>query len=155
MKDELMFEYLFIDGEFKPDEFMETQEEYGNSTPGKNEFAAKMQKRYKRASVDVVNLMELTPNSPTLGTIRFQLLKSSTSAAANYRAVCRARSRNEFFAKLSITVEETDETLFWMEVLNESIIKVDRAELAIMLKEWTEFIKVVSKARKTASDNKY
>lgn len=44
-----------------------------------------------------------------MATIRFQLIKSVTSTAANYRAVCRARSDREFFAKISILVEEVEE----------------------------------------------
>jgi len=38
-----------------------------------------------------------------------QLLRSGTSVAANYRAVCRARSRQEFLAKLSVVIEEADQ----------------------------------------------
>jgi four helix bundle protein len=49
-----------------------------------------------------------------------QLLRSSSSVGANYRAVCRARSQAEFHSKLSIVVEEADESIFWMEVLIEA-----------------------------------
>jgi four helix bundle protein len=48
-----------------------------------------------------------------------QLIRSATSAAANYRAACRARSRREFAARLGVVIEETDETLFWLELLEE------------------------------------
>jgi four helix bundle protein len=41
-----------------------------------------------------------------------QLLRSGTAVAANYRAVCRARSKAEFISKISIVVEEADETVF-------------------------------------------
>jgi four helix bundle protein len=46
-----------------------------------------------------------------------QLIRSSSSVAANYRAATRARSDGEFFAKICIVVEEADETLFWLEYL--------------------------------------
>lgn len=46
-----------------------------------------------------------------------QLLRSATSVAANYRAVCRARSRADFVAKMGVVVEEADETEFWLELL--------------------------------------
>lgn len=46
-----------------------------------------------------------------------QLMRSCTSVAANYRAMCRARSDRERYAKLCIAVEEADETLFWLELL--------------------------------------
>ena len=49
--------------------------------------------------------------------IGHQLLRSGSSVAANYRAVCRARSHREFIAKLGIVEEEADETLFWLEFL--------------------------------------
>ena len=48
------------------------------------------------------------------------MVRAGTSVAANYRAVCRARSRAEFIAKLGTVVEETDETVFWLELLTES-----------------------------------
>ncbi|MGH9397904.1 MAG: four helix bundle protein [Terriglobia bacterium] len=49
-----------------------------------------------------------------------QVLWSGTSLAANYRAVCRSRSKAEFIAKIGIVVEETDETVFWLELLVET-----------------------------------
>jgi 23S rRNA-intervening sequence protein len=53
-----------------------------------------------------------------------QLLRSGTAVAANYRAACRARSRAEFAARLGIVVEEADETMLWLELLDESGILV-------------------------------
>jgi four helix bundle protein len=47
--------------------------------------------------------------------IASQLLRSSSSVAANYRAACRSRSRKEFTAKVGVVLEEADETLFWLE----------------------------------------
>src|SRR5437764_376151 len=49
-----------------------------------------------------------------------QLLRSATSVGANYRAACRAQSRPEFASKLSIVVEEADESLYWLELIQES-----------------------------------
>jgi len=48
------------------------------------------------------------------------MVRVVTSVAANYRTVRRARSRAEFIAKLGTVVEETDETVFWLELLTES-----------------------------------
>jgi four helix bundle protein len=45
------------------------------------------------------------------------MLRSGTSVAANYRAVCRARSKAEFIAKIGVAVEEADETVLWLELL--------------------------------------
>jgi four helix bundle protein len=48
-----------------------------------------------------------------------QLIRSSMSVGANYRAACRDRSDNEFISKLSIVLEESDETLYWLEIIQE------------------------------------
>ena len=47
------------------------------------------------------------------------MLRSGTSVAASYRSACRARSRREFIAKMGIVLEEADESLFWLEVVEE------------------------------------
>ncbi len=46
-----------------------------------------------------------------------QLIRSSSSVAANYRSATRGRSDAEFYSKICITVEEADETLFWIDYL--------------------------------------
>ena len=80
-----------------------------------------------------------------------QLLRSATSVASNYRAVCRARSDKEFYAKLSIVVEEADETLFWLEVLSESDIYSVEEEL---IQESKEILAVVASSRKTMNESR-
>lgn len=73
--------------------------------------------RTKRFAVHAVQLCRELP--PTLDGRRIggQLIDSATSVAANYRAACRARSRAEFIAKLGTVLEESDESLFWIELL--------------------------------------
>ena len=79
-----------------------------------------------------------------------QLLRSSSSVASNYRAVCRSRSKNEFFAKLCITVEEADESSLWLELIIESGI-FDNNEIRTLLKESYEITSVLSTARKNTN----
>ncbi len=62
---------------------------------------------------------------------------------ANFRAFCRGRSRNERFSKICIVVEETDETLFWLEVYTKCIYG-DQIMLASILEENTELLKVTA-----------
>lgn len=79
-----------------------------------------------------------------------QLLRSGTSVYANYRAACRARSKAEFFSKLSIVVEEADETEMWLDLVLAS--KVNESDLAKNLyNESLEILKIMSKARKSLS----
>ena len=76
--------------------------------------------RSKAFALRIVNLVESLPNTRTSRVIGDQLLRSGTSVAANYRAACRARSNAEFIAKLGIVEEETDESVFWLEMLVDS-----------------------------------
>jgi four helix bundle protein len=58
-----------------------------------------------------------------------QLIRSATSVAANYRAACRAKSAADFIAKMGIVEEEADESLFWLEVIEETgLMKKERIE---------------------------
>ena len=57
------------------------------------------------------------PKSVQGRVIADQIMRSASSVAANYRAACRARSKAEFVAKLSIVVEEADETVLWLELI--------------------------------------
>jgi four helix bundle protein len=65
----------------------------------------------------IIRLSRTLPQSPEARIIARQLLRSATSVAANYRAVCRARSTADFTSKLGLVLEEADETLFWLELL--------------------------------------
>jgi len=79
-----------------------------------------------------------------------QLIRSSASTAANHCAACRARSSKEFFAKLSITVEEADESEFWLALIEKRKTKCKQEQLDYLLKETLELVKILSKARGTA-----
>ena len=78
-----------------------------------------------------------------------QLLRCGTSVAANYRAVCRARSKAEFVAKIGVVVEEADETVFWLEMLVEAgIVQAERMEP--LLKEANELLAIFAASQRTA-----
>ena len=76
-----------------------------------------LKKRTKQFALRVIKLVESLPKTQTARVIGNQLLRSSTSVPANYRASCRARSVAEFIAKLGVVEEETDESVFWIEML--------------------------------------
>ena len=78
--------------------------------------------------------------------IEDQLLRSAFSAAANYRAACKAQSEKAFKAKLSIAFEEIDESLFWLESINDlKLIKSDK--IALLLKEADELTRILAATR--------
>jgi four helix bundle protein len=106
-------------------------------------------KEFVLASIKLFQSLPKTEEARILGK---QFLRSSSSVGANYRAACRSRSKAEFFAKLSITIEEADETQFWLEILTESgIVTKDIEDL---MKEAGEIVAILTKARKTASDSR-
>ena len=105
----------------------------------------------KLFAIDMLSFLKTLPNGYETHVISKQLLRSTTSFAANYRAACRGRSKREFYAKLSIVVEETDETMFWLEILIESGMVNNSVSNALLFRA-TEFVKIFSKARKTISD---
>lgn len=105
--------------------------------------------RTKVFALRIIGLVDAMPHSQAGQTIARQLLRCATSVGANYRAACRARSRAEFAAKISIVVEEADETLYWLELLKESgLIASER--LTQLLREANELVAIAVSSRKTA-----
>ena len=117
------------------------------------EFAEMFKNRTKKFVVDNIRFFKTLPKTEEAKIIGRQLLRSASSVGANYRAACRARSQAEFHAKLSIVVEEADEAAFWMEVLIDAEI-VKRLDLALLLDEANQILKIVSASRKTVSIKK-
>ena len=107
------------------------------------DFAEAFKKRTKKFVVDNIKLFRILPKTEEAKIIGRQLLRSSSSVGANYRAVCRARSQAEFHSKLSTVVEEADESAFWIEVLIEAEV-VSENTISNLLKEANEILKIIS-----------
>jgi len=116
----------------------------------KEEFIEKMKQRTKTFALDIIKIYQEFPKNDLYRNIGSQLIRSATSVGANYRAVCRARSDREFFSKISIVTEESDETIFWIEILIESNLKNNK-EMQRLLSESIELTKIFSKSRKSMS----
>ena len=105
-----------------------------------------MKMRTKDFALRVIRMCRALPSTDEAQIIKRQILRSATSVGANYRAACRARSNAEFFSKISIVIEEADETLFWLEVLQETgIFKPELLET--LHKENEEILKIMVSAR--------
>ena len=111
------------------------------------EFSEVLKLRTKKFALAILKLYQSMPKKGEYNIIGNQLLRSATSVAANYRAACRARSKAEFHSKLSIVVEEADESLFWLEVIFEGKLMPEN-ETTILLKEATEITSIMASARK-------
>lgn len=113
----------------------------------KIEFAETLKLRTKKFALAVLKLYQAMPKRGEYLIIGNQLLRAATSVASNYRAACRARSKAEFFSKISIVVEEADESLFGLEVLLEGNLMPENG-LSPLIKEATEITAIVSTTRK-------
>ena len=112
-----------------------------------------MKRRTKEFAKEIITLFRKLPNNREGRLVGDQIFRSGTSIAANYRSACRARSKAEFISKLAIVEEEADETLFWLEVINE--MKIFRyAKLDVLMKENDEILAIVVASIKTAKKNK-
>ena len=109
-----------------------------------------MIKRTKQFALRVMKLVEALPRNVQGRTIASQLMRSGTSVAANYRAACRARSKPEFIAKLGTVEEEADESGFWLELIIESGLLIEKNVRPFLI-EAGELVAITASSKKTAS----
>ena len=107
-----------------------------------------LRSRTKEFSYRVIRLFQSLPRSAAAYVIGKQLLRCGTSVAANYRAVGRARSRADASSKLSIVLEEADESVYWLECLaDHNIIKADL--LTELIEEANALVRIFSASLNT------
>ena len=112
-----------------------------------------MQARTKAFALRVLKLSVALPKSVSGKALAGQIVRSATSVAANYRAACRARSKADFIAKMGIVEEESDESLFWLEMIEEArLLPADR--LTGLKKEADELTAIIVASIKTARRSK-
>ena len=109
--------------------------------------------RTKQFAIRIVRLFQSLPKNDEARIMGKQVLRAGTSVAANYRAVCRARSRAEFVSKMGVVVEEADETVFWLEILVETGI-VPRVRMENLLAEANELLAIFAASQRTARAGK-
>lgn len=107
-----------------------------------------LKQRTKAFAVQIVRMADMLPNKQIGWTITNQIVRSETSVAANYRAVCRAKSDKDFISKMETVIEEADETLFWLELIVElELIPINK--LDTLMKENNELISIFVSSVKT------
>lgn len=114
-----------------------------------NSQPEQLRDRTKAFALLVIKLYRSLPYRTDAQVLGKQLLRSGTSVAANYRAVCRARSKAEFIAKIGVVVEEADETVLWLELITESGIAAAE-KTAALLKEANELTAIFAASQRTA-----
>ncbi len=109
--------------------------------------------RTKQFAVDTIRFINELPKSKANDVISYQIIKSSTSVAANYRAALRGRSTAEFVSKLNIVLEESDESNFWYEIIQDTNETIDANKLKKLLNESNELTAIFASSLKTARNN--
>jgi len=99
-------------------------------------------KRTKTFELRTIRLVEALPAKRAAQVIGNQLLRAGTSVGANYRAACRAKSRADFISKMGTVEEETDESLYWMEMLVDAGL-IKQALIGELMREGSEILSVV------------
>lgn len=111
------------------------------------DYKIEIRNRLKTFALNIINLSEEFPNTIRGNILNKQIARSGMSVYANYRAALRGRSKAEFFAKLSIAVEEADETEMWLDLIIDSKL-FSNNRLSKLHNESIELIKILSVMRK-------
>ena len=110
------------------------------------DYKIQIRERLRTFTLNILKVSEMLPVNTRGKIINYQLTKSGSSMYANYRAALRGRSKAEFFSKLSIVVEETDETEMWLDLIISSELLVNDF-IKDMYDESAELLKIVSNMR--------
>ena len=110
---------------------------------------AELKLRTKRFALRVIKLVESLPKRTSASVLGRQMARSGTSVGANYRSACRGRSKAEFASKIGICAEEADETVYWLELIQEAEL-LPAARLEDLLREANELTTIFIASSRTA-----
>ena len=105
--------------------------------------------RNKKFVLNVFKMIEMLPLNRTNDAITRQLVRCSSSVGANYRAACRAKSNADFINKLKIVEEETDESIYFLELLYEIDKGKQKDQIQALLLEANELLSIYVASLKT------
>ncbi len=97
--------------------------------------AEALKERTKQFAIRIITVVRSRPWQPTI------------------EQFCRARSKAEFISKMSIVVEEADETLFWLDLLTDTGV-VSKEKLSLVVVEANELLAICAASLRTAKYNK-
>ncbi len=111
-----------------------------------------LKRRTQRFAIDVIKFVEELPSKRSLNILSNQLLRCSSSVGANYRSACRGKSSADFINKIVIVEEEADESVYWLELMEESGL-VDPKVILPLKKEANELTAIFTAIGRTAKEN--
>jgi len=111
-----------------------------------------LKQRTKKFALEVIKFTEQLPSGRALNILVNQLLRSSTSVGANYRSACKGKSSADFINTIIIVEEEADESVYWLELMEESGL-VHLKLTAPLKQEANELTAIFTAIGKTARQN--
>ena len=111
-----------------------------------------LKRRTRRFAVDVIKFVDGLPPKRSLNVLINQLLRCSSSVGVNYRSACRGKSTADFINKIVIVEEEADESVYWLELMEETDL-VSGDEISKLKKEANELTAIFTAIGKTAKEN--
>ncbi len=108
-----------------------------------------LQNRTKQFAINVFFFCNELSNKTNLKPFVNQLIRSSSSVGANYRAACRAKSAKDFINKLKIVEEEADESIYFLELLRE-VTNENESKIKTLTNEGNEILAIIVASIKTA-----
>jgi four helix bundle protein len=112
-----------------------------------------LKERTIQFAVRILKFADALPNKPSGRTIAGQVARSGCSVASNYRAALRGKSHADFINKITIVLEEADETDLWIEIAKRAALVSPKLVEKLQV-EAVELIKIFRATRQTARNHK-
>jgi four helix bundle protein len=109
--------------------------------------------RTRKFAIRVFKIVDSLSKSKATDVISYQLLKASSSVAANYRAATKAKSRSDFSYKMKIVLEEADESNFWLTFIKDLQLLKENKELDLLINESSELTAIFTQSVKTLNNS--
>jgi four helix bundle protein len=114
-----------------------------------NERAEALRERTMRFAVEITRFCRQLIDTWDSRHVRGQLFRAATSVASNYRAACRARSRRDVISKIGFVVEESDESVFWLDFIKHAEID-DGSARRKLLDDAQQLVAIFTQSAETA-----
>src|SRR5262245_22998426 len=113
---------------------------------------SELEKRTKEFAISVIRFVDKVPTNKAAQLMGSQLLRSATPIGANYREANRAESRRDFVHKVAIVAKEAAESLYWIELLQETMTG-NTEQINLLFNECNQLIAIFTRMGKTAKTN--
>jgi len=118
------------------------------------EISAAITERFRAFAIEIIKLTNCLNKNFAGRHIAHQLVRSATSAGANYQESRSAESKADFIHKMQIVLKELRESEYWLQlVVGAGLVPGQQDALQVLMKELDELIRIIAKAVLTAKSN--